>query len=172
MLLVEIIKHTPLWVWALFAYILYRGVRALETRELQPSRMLILPAVFLLWGLSGIFHDLPDWPLAMVGFVVLGLVGLGLGWANGLRLPPARRDPATGLILRPGSATTLVVALFAFIAKYTLSVALAMAPTLGAQAGFALTFGGVSGLVAGIFWGGAALALWQAPRHALPAAPA
>jgi len=52
MLAFQILAHTPLWVWALFAFLVYRGVAAMGAREVSPYRVLIVPAVFLVWGAS------------------------------------------------------------------------------------------------------------------------
>ncbi|MEJ2625771.1 MAG: hypothetical protein P8Z80_14890 [Pseudolabrys sp.] len=157
-----ILSGTPVWVWALFAFLLFRGIAALRAREMTPARMLVLPVIFLVWALAGMFFELVAWPAALAAFVVALAIGLAGGWANAARLPVATRDPVTGLVCRPGSATTLVLVLVGFVAKYVLSVALAMHANLGAQTGFAALFGGVSGLIDGAFWGGAALQFRQA----------
>nr|WP_320144141.1 DUF6622 family protein [uncultured Cohaesibacter sp.] len=153
----SILSHTPIWVWILLAYLLLRGIKALQPRETRPSRVLVLPVIFFVWALFGIFGELTDWPTALIAFAVGLAIGFAGGWANATRLPVATLDRATGLMWRPGSATTLVLVIVAFVAKYVLSVLLAVQPHLGAEVMFAALFGGVSGLADGAFWGGTAL---------------
>ena len=57
MLVFDILSHTPVWVWVLFAYLVSRGVVALREREMQPGRALIVPIVFLVWGLAGLLES-------------------------------------------------------------------------------------------------------------------
>ena len=61
MLAVEIVAHTPLWVWALFAFLVYRGVAGMRTREVSPFRVLIVPAVFFVWELPACLDGRADW---------------------------------------------------------------------------------------------------------------
>ena len=154
MLIIEVLSRTPVWVWVLFAYLILRGVKALHPREVSPARALLIPVIFLVWALSGIHTELSDWSVALVAFAFALVLGLFAGWWNAARLPAASFNLATGKIGRPGSAVTLVLVILAFIAKYILSVALAMHPQLAGQSGFAVIFGGISGLVDGVFWGG------------------
>jgi hypothetical protein len=159
-----ILSETPPWVWVLLVYLLWRGVRALRPREVGIGRMLILPLIFLGWGLYAIFSDQPDWPVALTAFVVTLGLGIGAGWLENLRLPPARYVAGSRRIRRPGTATTLVLIVASFLSKYALSVALAIHPGLGAQVGFATLSGGVPGLIDGLFWGGRLCQLRQASR--------
>ncbi|WP_127903746.1 DUF6622 family protein [Solirhodobacter olei] len=154
MQIASILSHTPTWVWTLLAYLLWRGVRALRAREISPSRTLVLPMIFLAWALFGMFAELSNWAAALMAFIIGIGIGFSGGWTNATRLPPASFNRTSGLVWRPGSATTLVLVIVAFVTKYLLSVALAMHPDLGADTGFAAVFGGISGLVDGAFWGG------------------
>ena len=43
MLVFDILSHTPLWVWALFAFLVYRGVVAMRDAGVSPDRVLIVP---------------------------------------------------------------------------------------------------------------------------------
>ncbi len=53
MFVITVLRHTPIWVWVLLAFLIYRGIMMLRPREVSPSRMLIIPVVFLVWGLTG-----------------------------------------------------------------------------------------------------------------------
>ncbi len=158
----RIISHTPIWVWALFVFLVLIGVKALRQRKMTVERMFILPIFFFVWALYGIATELVNWPTGLAAFAIALIVGIAGGWFNALRLPAATFDARTGRITRPGSATILVLVLVGFFAKYVLSVVLVRCPHLGAQESFATFFGGVSGLVDGAFWGGVILQYLQA----------
>src|SRR5882724_13700083 len=49
---VRILANTPLWVFALLAYLIWQGSQALRVRTQPIWRMLIIPLVFFLMGLS------------------------------------------------------------------------------------------------------------------------
>lgn len=48
----RILINTPLWVWPLLAYLIWQGAQALRIRTQPIWRMLIVPLVFFLMGLS------------------------------------------------------------------------------------------------------------------------
>ena len=48
----RILINTPLWVWPLLAYLICQGAQALRIRTQPIWRMLIVPLVFFLMGLS------------------------------------------------------------------------------------------------------------------------
>ena len=49
---IGILTHTPPWVFALLALLIWQGCLALRPRSQPLSRLLIVPAVFFLMGLS------------------------------------------------------------------------------------------------------------------------
>jgi len=48
----RILTNTPLWVFALLAYLIWQGSQSLRPRTQPIWRMLIVPLVFFLMGLS------------------------------------------------------------------------------------------------------------------------
>ena len=60
-----ILTHTPLWVFALLAYLVWQGIRSLRPRTTPIWRLLIVPAVFIAMGLSRIVSgsETGPWPL-------------------------------------------------------------------------------------------------------------
>jgi hypothetical protein len=153
MLIVQIVTHTPLWVWALFAFLVYRGVAGMRTREVSPYRVLIVPAVFLVWGASGLLGRPDGLGLNVATFLVALLVGGAAGIALASLLPAPRLSPATGLLTMPGSPVPLILNCTAFAAKYAGAVALAMTSGADNRAAIAIAVTAVGGLFAGLFWG-------------------
>ena len=51
MLVLLVLENTPVWVWVLLAFLIYRGIVALNPRAVDPRRALVLPIVFLVWAI-------------------------------------------------------------------------------------------------------------------------
>ncbi|MEG3129983.1 DUF6622 family protein [Pantoea cypripedii] len=166
MMVISVLEHTPVWVWVLFIYLLSRGVKALKTREVAVSRLLIIPVVFLLWGIYGVFQE-THWTLAALSALVVGLLlGGVIGALLGRRNHPIAISSQPGMIIRPGSVLPLIFMVAAFIAKYVLTVAVIFQPLLIDSLNFNLLHGGISGLSAGVFWGNMLIAVipWYRQR--------
>ncbi|KHN50992.1 DUF6622 family protein [Pectobacterium fontis] len=149
--LLIILRHTPYWVWGVLGYLIYAGVKASQPRQQSLARMLVVPMVFMVWGVSAIFHTL-QLPLAAAGGFLLTLtVGLGLGWrwgrTSGAYLPESR------CFQRTGSWWTLGLMLLTFCSRFYFSVQLSQFPTLAHDPVFCLLSGATSGVTAGIFSG-------------------
>ena len=153
MLAFQILAHTPLWVWALFAFLVYRGVAAMGAREVSPYRVLIVPAVFFVWGASSLLEKSDGLALNVAAFLGALLVGAAAGGALASLTPAPRLSPVTGLLAMAGSPVTLVLNCVAFAAKYAGNVALALTLGAAAHAEFASVAVAIGGLFAGLFCG-------------------
>jgi len=147
-----VIVNTPIWVWVLFAYLVSRGVVALREREMRPGRALIVPIVFLVWGLAGLIES------RGLGFdLALFVIGLAAGVFGGRALtaltPPPRLALDAGTIVMPGSPIPFVLILVSFAVKYVAAVALALNVGSPAHAEIASASALVGGVFAGMFWG-------------------
>jgi hypothetical protein len=147
-----VILHTPIWVWVLFAFLLSRGLVALQEREIQPGRALVVPIVFLVWGLAGLIES------RGVGFdLALFGVGLAAGFVGGRLMaaltPPPRLALDAGTIVMPGSPIPFALILVSFAIKYAAAVALALNAGSPAHAEIASASALVGGVFAGMFWG-------------------
>jgi len=152
MFVYEVLIHTPIWVWVLLAFIVSRGVASLRPRIVAPSRALIVPAVFLLWGLSGLIGS-RGLGLDLALFAGAFVLGFFFGGALSLLTPTPRYLPETGAMAMPGSPVPLAMILVAFFAKYAGNVALAVGTDAAAHAGIATVMTLVGGGFAGLFWG-------------------
>ena len=152
MFILTILSHTPIWVWVLLAFLISRGVAAMRPREVSPSRILIVPVVFLVWGLSGMFGA-DNLALKLVLFAGGLLVGLAAGWVLASLLPAPRLSRASGLLAMPGSPAPLILICLAFATKYVGAVALALNSDIAVHAEIAAALATVGGLFAGLFWG-------------------
>lgn len=161
-----ILSYTPLWVWALLALLVWLGSLGLKRRRMALRRVAIVPAVFFLWGLSGLAAR----PFDVGTIAALWLGGLILGMALGLSTAPCLLsvDRARREVDLPASGWPLARNVIIFFAHYALTVAatiLTVHKAVLLQADIA-----VSGASAGYFIGWAAALLRQ--YHAAPAAQA
>ncbi len=149
---VQILSHTPIWVWAILTGITVLGASQLRARQLPRWRVMALPATLLMLGLWSMAPGFRAHPAS----AVIWLVAL-LGMATpGRRL--AARSGAVWLagpqrLHLPGSTLPLLLALTIFCLRYINGVATAMNPALTAlpqwQWPLAILFGGLSGLFMG-----------------------
>ena len=162
--IVEIVTHTPLWVWPLFAWLVWQGVQALQERTRPLWRSLIVPAVFFVMGLRRalVANDGVNPTLA---WLVAALAFGALAWTHGPRVIAV--DRASGAITRPGSAVPLVRNILVFLTQYAIAATAAMhldPAGFGTLMSYALS-GATSGYFAG--WSAALILHYrQAPAIA------
>jgi hypothetical protein len=150
--IVPILAHTPWWVFLIFIFLVYRGIRAFNPAESSVAQLAIVPAVFLVWGLAGLSERYGLDPSAFTLWLAALAIGAAIGAAI-LRGAALKGDRARGVIYRPADLTVLPLILAAFFAKYALAVTAARSPEIASAAEFRLADLGVSGLFVGIFAG-------------------
>ena len=163
-MLMQILLHTPVWVWGLLAVMLALGFK--QTR----SGLVGLPRITLM-------------PLAMVALSAYGTVsafgatpGVLLAWLAAaaalatfitLQALPAgtRFDTATQSLFVPGSWTPMALILGIFCTKYFVGVSTSMQPALLHDTAFTLGFSALYGAFSGTFAARAARLLRLALRE-------
>lgn len=152
---IEILAHTPTYVWFLLAWLVWQGFQSLKPKSQPVWRLLVVPVVFGLWGLwplfGGPFAGMP----AVLVWLAAFLVFLPLGFLTGPKLLAKQPD---GTLLRTASVVPLVRNIGLFFLHYALAATMAVRPDMQDTlllAGFAL-----SGLSIGYF-SGWSLCLWR-----------
>src|SRR6266700_3424818 len=140
--------HTPLWVFPLFAYLVWQGIKATRPRTTTIWRSLIVPAIFIVWGLSRVLSGYQHGvgPLLSWTGAALALAPVGL-----LTAKPFALDHVTGQINRPGSAMPLIRNVTIFALQYTVAVIAAVDPDGRTTA--TLVGRAISGATTGYFLG-------------------
>lgn len=155
----QIVINTPPWVWVLLAFLLFLGIRALRPSTAPLWRVAILPAVFCVWGISGLFSLHKPAPDRVLPWLAAIAAGIGIGMAVA-RLQPVRADKTRGLVRVPGGPLTLVLILGIFATKYVFGVLHGMSPALFAEPRYWLSelliAGTLTGMLVGRFIG-----LWR-----------
>ena len=163
-----ILRHTPLYVWAILAGLIALGSLQWRTVRLTRVRLLIGPAAlgaFALWGVSNAFGARP---------AVLGawLLGMALALAVNrilLRWPRDVRIDGDAYVVA-GSPWPLVLMLATFALRYAVAVTLVFHPYWRNDAGFDAAMALLYGALSGLFTARAVRILTSGPRARLAAA--
>jgi len=155
-MMLEVLQHTPRWVYAVFAVVLYTGISACFRSNQSPRDIAILPLVFA--GLM--IFGLDPKSSALLWLLLIEIGALSLGAA--LSVAYYSRRPVTFDSIRqkigvPGDPAVLTFSLMFFAAKYWVGYQRAVAgmdaSTLDSIDAF------VSGLAVGVFLARAGLLL-------------
>lgn len=150
----DFLRNTPVWVWILLAFLLRRGFAALYDREMTTGRLFFLPILFLVWGAYGVITETKLAGVSLTMMTAGLLVGTALGYRLWRSQLPLRNSDNPGMIIRAGTPLTLGLIVITFCMKFILVSVIDLHPGLRSSAIFCMLFGGVTGLVDGVFWGG------------------
>ena len=141
--------NTPVWVFPLLAYLIWQEWQALRPRTRPIWRMLIVPLVFLLMGLSRLVMARDNGLEPLLAWFVAALMLAALALSRGPQLLAVDRQ--NGTVTRPGSSIPLVRNTTIFALQYVVAVATAM--KLQPHAAVAIIGHAISGASAGYFSG-------------------
>jgi hypothetical protein len=125
-MLYQILTHTPTYVWAILAVLIWRGAAALRDREMPVRSLFIVPAIMLALSLQDIAmkFGLGGAPLGAWAAAAAGVTLLVMKFAGERTAPGA----APGSIRVRGSWAPLAMMMAVFFTKYAASVLLAVLP--------------------------------------------
>jgi hypothetical protein len=146
---VGILTHTPIWVFALLGYLVWQGYQSLWPRTQPLWRMLIVPVMFFLMGLSRLVLTYNDGWESLLAWFVAALLFVSLALYRGARLLAIDRQK--GLVTRPGSPIPLIRNVTVFLLQYAIAAAAAL--HLDGHIAAALIGRAISGATAGYFAG-------------------
>jgi hypothetical protein len=158
-MLIQILTHTPKWVFALFVLLFWLGARQLLSGRVGLARITLLPLAMSALSFWGVISAFGDSPLALLGWAIAaGTLG---AWVLARPLPASTRyDAATRSFQVAGSAVPLALMMGIFFTKYAVGVQLAMHPQLAHQGEFAIAIGTLYGAFTGIF-AARSMRLWR-----------
>ena len=152
--------NTPWWVYLIFIYILFIGLRAAKGGVIHIAKLFIIPIVFLWLSIDTLTGSVG----VTSAHVLLWLAGILLGSCVGVwqlgRLK-IEVDQTKKLIKLPGTWTTLIFALAVFVAKYYFSYEMAVRPSVIHDHGFVYSMLIISGFLTGTFVGKVLYALYK-----------
>ncbi len=150
--LIQIVGHTPGYVFLALAYGLFAGIRALRSRSTLVPATPVLPAVFLVLSVVSLISTASVLPItAFVWIVALG-TGAGLG-ASLLSANVLAVDRGQGRVTLRGDPSVLVLFIVFFGVKYFSGVMHATRPVVASNPTFAIAMTVLSGISTGIMVG-------------------
>ena len=148
--IVEVLKHTPAYVWAILAALVVLGGLQMRNQVLSRARVLLLPVGLGLYSIVG--------ALATFGMQAQVVAAWAVGLGAMLSLAPVVRWPRRVEFLAErnafavaGSVLPLLAILAVFAIRYVATVTLILNPQWRGVEAVAIVGGLVYGLLAGIF---------------------
>jgi len=150
-IIVQILSHTPIWVWIVLIILIKRGIALQRDSPISLAKSFIMPAIFILWGLNTIatkFH----YPLYLL---MIYMLCLSLGACASLYIYRKKRFYIQHtVVMQGGSKIPLFIMMINFCIKYCLNILLSTHPSLYSVFGFNIIYGIISGFTVGLFFGG------------------
>lgn len=123
--LLQIVMHTPPWVFALLAGLIVFGLMQVRTRGVPMWLALLLPAAMLVLSLSGVVQYVGPSPAALAAWAAGVAAGTALS-LTAIGRNVATYDAAQGRLTVAGSWVPLLVILGIFLVRYAMGVGRAM----------------------------------------------
>ena len=156
------LRHTPVWVWALLAALVWAGLTQLRDRTAGMTRITLLPLAMTalsLWGLAGALGASP-----ILGFLLLtwiAVAAIAFAAIGRTKAPQGTRyDADSNTYFLPGSWVPLATILAIFLTRYIVNVDVAITPALARDGQYTLAVAALYGVFTGTFLGRAAR-LWR-----------
>jgi hypothetical protein len=150
-MLQQILIHTPLYVWAILAFLIYRGVIASTNREVEFNKLFIIPAIMLLLSLQDLAGKFGLSGMILAAWSAGAAVSAALVWKLSAARVVAGNRP--GSVLLRGSWLPLALMMAVFCTKYIAAVLLALNPQAHQNALFVVLVSSLFGIINGIFLG-------------------
>jgi hypothetical protein len=165
---IEILRHTPAWVFVLFFVLLAAGYRQTKDRRVRHGVIVALPAVMLALSFYGVISGFGMDAAALGAWVI----GIGLAVALGVISRWPRRAGASkgeNAFFVPGSWVPLLLMMLIFFTKYAVAVIIARKLPIANRPLFIVCVALCYGLFSGFFLA-RAIVIWRSPcdRLALP----
>lgn len=146
--MLDILHGTPFWVYVIYLWLCYYGVKACFGGQENLRSLLILPLVLVIWS----FFSL-NYPVLSATYWLGGLV-LGGGLASAVFSGKDARLGADGKsLVLPGSVKILLISQLLFAVKFYLGYQAAVHPELTITTPMLTLAGSASGFAVGLFCG-------------------
>jgi hypothetical protein len=147
-----VISHTPLWVWAILCFLIYRGIVASKDRTVNITSASIIPIVMLGLSLQGIVSAVGHSAFVLLSWLLSLLVFTFIFWKLGNKSNISACNSEDKILLK-GSWLPLILMMGIFCTKYVINVALAIQPQLHQNFGFIVIVCVLFGVMNGLFVG-------------------
>jgi hypothetical protein len=149
-LIIQILSHTPVWVFVLFFVLLVFGLMQTRTRTVRKIPALLFPAGMIALSLAGINSSFGLGPVPLASWAIALTIAAFVGYAL-FRDERVRYDATEGKLFIPGSWVPLAVIMAIFFAKYIYAVMRAFDAGVISAPLFVVVLSSVYGLLSGYF---------------------
>ena len=162
-MLVQILKHTPPWVFGLFFGLIYLGYLQSKPRLISRSRLVVLPMAMLCLSFLGVLSSFGTNIIAFSAWISALIAAIAFGIALP-QLDGSSYSFQSRLFSVPGSWGPLALMMCIFFTKYAVAVARAVSGNASLSSIATATACVVCGLCSGLFFV-RALRVTKAARH-------
>lgn len=149
-MIIEILTHTPLWVYGLFVGLIFIGWQQTRERYVKQPTLLILPlgmlALSFFGATSSFGYSLTIMLLWLAGIVSSTIIGLLLFSASS-----ASYQAHSASFKVPGSWWPMIFIMAIFFTKYAVGILTSIKPELFANATLVLSLAAFYGILSGTF---------------------
>ena len=148
--MMQILTHTPLWVFGLFFGLVYLGYLQRKAGQVSGQRLIVLPVVMMGWSLYSVWSTFDAHVTALAAWACAwgAVVALGLAQAP---LQGASYDADAKQFTVPGSWVPLALMMGIFFVKYAVAVMHAIKPGMFDATTAVAVVAGTYGLFSGLF---------------------
>ena len=148
----QALKHTPIWVYILFGFLLSNGLRATSERKVNYESIFIFPSLLFVFSIYFMSKNFNLNSFSILMWSLGTSLGIALGFYNFQKLK-VRFERKSNSFIVPGTMTTLFLIFIIFTSKYYFSYQIAKDPNLLNQKSFEFFMLSVSGFSSGSFIG-------------------
>ncbi len=127
--MIELITKTPVFVWPVWVFLLFMGIRARKLSTVPLKLFVIMPTIFCTWAIYAILmrYGINFVPLFL--WTISKLIGVWIGYLIVSRFS-MRFDKINKKVEVPGSCMILVLSMSIFALRYFLGMTTAIRPDL------------------------------------------
>src|SRR5690554_5233939 len=135
--MLQILSHTPAWVFALFAVLLVFGFMQTRSRHVRPLLAYFLPAGMVVLSLAGVQSSF-GMRVVPIGSWAIGIAAIAFLGVRFFPMKGVTYDPASKRFFIPGSWAPFFVIMAIFFTKYAVAVMRAMGVPWAEDPAFAI----------------------------------
>jgi hypothetical protein len=159
-MIVEILKHTPIWVFGLFIFLIVLGFKQSKERRVKKLLVLPLPIGMVFLSFFGVYTSFGLAPLP-IGVWFITLASMSYFMVEYFPVEKVSFSSISGSFLVPGSWLPFVLMMAIFFTKYIVGVLSVLHPTVVMSAVFVVSISLIYGLFSGMFIA-RAISVWRA----------
>ncbi len=167
-MLMQILSNTPKFVFVLFAFLVWLGIKQMSASTLGLKRAVIMPIAMTALSFLGVTSAFGSAPQALLAWTAAAAVACVVS-LHILRNKQISYDADTRIFQMPGSVVPMVLFMGIFFTKYVVGASMGMHPELAQSPNFVWVVSALYGSFTGIFVARAVTLLRIAMRQSSPA---